>query len=95
METTVEMGEVAAHVQISRRQLERLFRKYVSVTPAQFYIELRISRAHALLSETPMSVAEIAVATGFGTSSQLSSRFKKRYGKSPSAYRKRRAEPVE
>ena len=88
LETPVEMGEVARHVRISRRQLERLFGKYVGVTPAQFYIELRISRAHALLNETSMSIAEIAAATGFGTSSQLSSRFRKRYGKPPTAYRK-------
>lgn len=88
LETPVEMSDVADHVHISRRQLERLFRKYVSITPAQFYIELRISRAHALLNETGMSIAEIAAATGFGTSSQLSTRFKKRYGKPPTAYRK-------
>lgn len=93
IEEPLEMGKVAAQAGISRRQLERLFSQYVGVTPAQFYIELRVSRAHALLTETAMSVAEIAVATGFGSSSQLSQRFRKRYGKPPGAYRKGRAVP--
>lgn len=88
LEDPIEMGDVADQLAISRRQLERLFRRYMSVSPAQFYLDLRVTRAHALLNETNMSVAEIAVATGFTSSSQLSQRFRKRYGKSPSAYRK-------
>ena len=88
LEDPVEMGDVADHIGLSRRQLERLFRRYLSATPAQFYLDLRVSRAHALLNETNMTVAQIAAATGFSASSQLSQRFRKRYGKSPSAYRR-------
>ncbi len=88
LEEPVEMTDVARHIGLSRRQLERLFRRYVSVTPAQFYLDLRITRAHALLNETNMTVAEVAAATGFASSSQFSQRFRRRYGKSPSAYRK-------
>ncbi len=88
LETPVESEHVAAHAGISRRQLERLFRRYVGQSPAQFYIDLRVSRAHALLNETSLSIAEIAAATGFTSSSQLSTRFRKRFGLSPGAYRK-------
>ncbi len=78
IEDPVEMGDVARHIGLSRRQLERLFRRHLSVTPAQYYLDLRVARAHALLNETSMSVAEIAAATGFASSSQLSQRFRKR-----------------
>ena len=88
LENPVEIDEIAAEVNISRRQLERLFKRHVGVSPAQFYIDQRISRAHALLNETAMSINEIAVATGFSSSSQLSLRFRKRFGKSPGAFRK-------
>jgi len=88
LEAPVDCDEVAAQSGISRRQLERLFRRYVGQSPAQFYMDLRVSRAHALLNETSMNVAEIAAATGFASSSQLSSRFRKRFGLSPGAYRK-------
>lgn len=95
LESPAESGEVAAHAGISRRQLERLFRRYVGQSPAQFYLDLRVSRAHALLNETSLSVAEIAAATGFASSSQLSTRFRKRFGRSPGAYRKSWAAPRE
>ncbi|MDR9394734.1 GlxA family transcriptional regulator [Roseovarius sp. SYSU LYC5161] len=90
LEMPLDISEVATVAGISRRQLERLFSRYVGVTPAQFYIELRVARAHALLNETTMSVAEIAVATGFASASQLARRFRQRYGKPPGAYRRRR-----
>jgi transcriptional regulator GlxA family with amidase domain len=88
IEGSVDMLSVAEHVTLSRRQLERLFRQHTGLSPAQFYMDLRVSRAHALLNETALSVAEIAAATGFANSSQLSQRFKARYGSSPGAYRK-------
>ena len=88
LENPVDISEVAAQTGISRRQLERLFLRYVGVSPAQHYMELRVARAHALLNETSLSIAEIAAATGFASSSQLSQRFRKRFGSSPGSYRK-------
>lgn len=88
LEEPVDMTELAAHAQTSRRQLERLFKKYVFMTPTQFYFDLRVSRAHALLNETNLSVTEIAMATGFNSTSQLGKRFKAKFGTSPQAFRK-------
>ncbi len=88
LEEPLDISEIAKIVQISRRQLERLFQKYVEVSPVQFYIELRVARAYALLSETEMTVAEIAAATGFGSATQLTVRFKKRYGAAPTSFRR-------
>ncbi len=88
LEEPLDISEIAEIVQISRRQLERLFQKYVEVSPVQFYIEQRVERAYALLSETEMTVAEIAAATGFGSATQLTVRFKKRYGSAPTSFRR-------
>ena len=88
LEEPVDISELAEHVSTSRRQLERLFKKYVLMTPNQFYYELRVSRAHALLNETNMSVTEIAMATGFNSTTQLGKRFKAKFGMSPQAFRK-------
>ena len=88
LENTVDVTTISDKVGLSRRQLERLFKQHTGLSPAQFYVDLRISRAHALLNETGLSVAEIAAATGFASSSQLSQRFRQRYGSSPGAYRK-------
>lgn len=88
IEEPMEITEIAERAQISRRQLERLFQTYVGISPVQFYVELRVARAQALLNETTMSVAEIAAATGFSSASRLSVRFKARYGRTPTAYRR-------
>ncbi|WP_039017986.1 GlxA family transcriptional regulator [Halocynthiibacter namhaensis] len=88
LEEPMSILEISEHVGISRRQLERLFVKNLGTSPVQFYIESRISRAHALLNETKMSVAEISAATGFNSATQMSQRFRLRYGTSPSAFRK-------
>jgi transcriptional regulator GlxA family with amidase domain len=88
LEEPESMLEVATHVNTSVRQLERLFKQYVQVTPNQFYYDLRVSRAHALLSETNMSVLEVSIAAGFNSPDQFSQRFRKKYGKSPHAFRK-------
>ena len=89
LDTPLPIDELSLRVGISRRQLERLFTTHVGSTPAQFYIDLRISRAHALLNETDLGVAEIAAATGFNSTSQMATRFRKRFGMSPRSYRKK------
>jgi len=54
---------------------------------AQSFVFLRLDRARQLLSMTELSVSEIACAAGFGTSSQLSRRFKHRFSYSPHQHR--------
>ena len=88
LEAPLPIDAVAGRAGISRRQLERLFTAHVGATPAQFYMDLRITRAHALLNETDLAVAEIAAATGFNSTSQMATRFRRRFGMSPRAYRK-------
>ncbi len=88
LEEPLDIAELADRLDISRRQLERLFKRYVGVTPNQAYFDLRLARAHALLNQTDMTVTEIAVATGFSSRSQLGVRFRQKFGTSPQAFRK-------
>jgi transcriptional regulator GlxA family with amidase domain len=88
IEEPMELSEIASRVMISKRQLERLFKKYIGRSPSQFYLDLRISQAHALLNETTLSATEIATATGFNSSANFFITFRKKYGASPNAYRK-------
>ncbi|GAB4307998.1 MAG: GlxA family transcriptional regulator [Roseovarius sp.] len=89
LEEPLETGDIARRLGLSRRQLERLFRRDMAQSPAQFYLDLRLARAHALLNETALTVAEIAAATGFASSSRLAQRFRARFGAAPGAYRRR------
>ena len=94
METNLEEplrpGDLAKTVNISTRQLERLFRRYLNSTPKKYYTDMRLQRAQQLLLQTNMTVTAVGVACGFNTASHFSRLFRLRYGTSP---HKLRGEP--
>lgn len=83
MEQPVDSDELAAHAGVSLRQLERLFRKYLNVSPAEQYLSLRLDRSRNLLRQTTLSVTEIAIVTGFSSSSHFSRSYRARFGQAP------------
>jgi len=79
--------QLADAVKLSRRQLERLFQKYLNTSPAKYYLELRLTRAHQLLRQSKASILNIAIACGFSSSTHFSHCFRGHYGISPSVVR--------
>jgi transcriptional regulator GlxA family with amidase domain len=77
------VDECAVHVGVSRRQIERLFRDKLGVTPIQYLSSLRLQHGRALLAETDMSVLDVAIACGYGSSAHFSKNFRARFGISP------------
>lgn len=69
MESNIEepmgLDELSSHVGISRRQLERIFKKHLNCVPNRYYLELRLRRARELLLTTPRSIVDVAFACGF------------------------------
>ncbi|MBL09739.1 MAG: AraC family transcriptional regulator [Acidiferrobacteraceae bacterium] len=69
MESNIEepmgLDELAQHVGVSRRQLERIFKKHLDCVPTRYYLELRLRRARELLLTTPRSIVDVAFACGF------------------------------
>lgn len=94
METNVEQpigtAELARMVNLSSRQLERLFRAYLGTTPTLYYQQLRLKAGYELLRQTTLSVLEVASAVGFSSSDYFSRRFRVFYGCSPTEVRKQR-----
>ncbi|MDJ0613554.1 MAG: GlxA family transcriptional regulator [Rhizobiaceae bacterium] len=88
LEQRLTIGQVAERVNISRRQLDRIFQQSVGKSPQAFYRDLRLTRASVLLAQTNMSVGEIALGCGFQTASHLGQHFKERFGATPGVYRK-------
>ena len=80
--------ELADYVDLSRRQLQRLFQKYLLCTPSRYYLQLRLQRARELLLQTDLSLVEIGAQTGFVSSSHFSKSYKELYGYSPSTERR-------
>ena len=83
----ISQKDLASYVGLSRRQLQRLFQRYLMCTPSRYYLQLRLQRARELLRQTSMSLVEISASTGFVSSSHFSKSYKEFYGHSPSAER--------
>ncbi len=82
--------EIADHVGLSRRQIERLFRQEMGRSPARYYLEIRLDRARHLLIQSSMPVVEVAVACGFVSASHFSKCYRELYGRSPQQERAER-----
>jgi transcriptional regulator GlxA family with amidase domain len=83
----ISQEELASYVDLSRRQLQRLFQRYLDRTPSRHYLQIRLQRARQLLRQSSMSLIEISAATGFVSSSHFSKSYKEYYGHSPSIER--------
>ncbi|MDR9393786.1 MAG: GlxA family transcriptional regulator [Roseovarius sp.] len=83
----VTLEDLAQVAGVSPRQLNRLFRDKLGRATMRYYRDLRLEKAQGLLRNAPMSLTEIALATGFASSSHFSRAYSARYGEPPSAYR--------
>ena len=83
--------EIAARIGTSVRNLERMFKRNLQVSPARYYLSLRLEKARELLIHTNLSTLEIALQCGFSSSSYFARCFQREFGKRPSDVRKPRA----
>lgn len=87
IEDPVSPAAIAEELAISTRQLERLFKKFLSSSPKAYFNRMRLERARNLLVQTELSVIEIAVATGFASPSHFCKLFRAHFGRSPHSHR--------
>src|SRR3546814_3488786 len=83
LEEPLARAELARRAGLSSRQLERLFRRYLGRTPTRYYLELRLHRARALLTQTSMSILNVALACGFVSASHFSKCYREFFNKMP------------
>jgi len=90
LEEPMSLDELSSAVGLSRRQLERLFQKYLSCAPTRYYLDLRLHKARQLLLQTTMSVVDVAIACGFVSAPHFSKCYRDYYGKPPRDERRRK-----
>ncbi|MEV0700314.1 AraC family transcriptional regulator [Saccharopolyspora sp. NPDC050389] len=92
----VTVGEIAQHVGISVRSLQRAFQENVGTSPSRYLQSLRLARVRQDLlapnPRSPVSVTEIAYRWGFVHLSRFAAAYKRRYGEAPSDTRSRAAD---
>lgn len=82
--TLVQLASIAG---LSPRQLNRLFTEKLGRSTMRYYRDLRLEAAQNLLGNSPLSLTEIAMATGFASPSHFSRVYAESYGKPPSVGR--------
>ena len=87
LETPQPRATLAREAGISLRQLERLFEHHLGRGIHRHYRFLRLERARQLLRETTLPVLDVALATGFASSSQFARAYRRAFGEAPSATR--------
>jgi len=83
IEEPISLDDLSKLVRISRRQLERIFRKHLNCVPTRYYLEIRLRRSRELLLTTPRSIVDIAFACGFISSPHFSKCYQEFFGISP------------
>ena len=86
----IRVVDVLQHVALSRRSLEHRFKKLLGHTPAQEIQRVRVNRIKELLTETELSIGEIANRTGFEYGEYMAAAFKREVGCTPTEFRRQR-----
>lgn len=87
MANPLPIHEFSARLNLSVRQLERLFHDHLHMRPMTFYRLIRLRYAYHLLQQGQLTITEIALETGFADSAHFSRRFKSMFGMTPKAAR--------
>ena len=83
----ISADDIADAADITRITLFRLFKSELGITPAEYLIRCRMSRAKNLLASTDLSIGAVARSAGYEDGMYFSRAFRKAVGISPSEYR--------
>jgi LacI family transcriptional regulator len=83
----IRVTDILRQVSLSRRALERRFKKWIGHTPHEEIQRVRINRIKQLLSETELSIHEIAERAGFEYHEYMAAAFKRETGVTPTEFR--------
>ena len=89
VEEPLTVRTLASAFHYTPKHVYHLFCKILGTTPKQFILSVKLQYACHLLDMTDITLAEIAKKLYFSSVSHLINTFKKQYGLTPSAYRKR------
>lgn len=83
------IADLARHAHVSERQLTRVFKTELGMTPAAYIEAARVEAARNRLETTDDTLDRVASACGFGTADTLIRAFRRKLDTTPTAYRSR------
>jgi transcriptional regulator GlxA family with amidase domain len=90
IEKPLSVEALARSTGLSRRQIERLFRRHLDCVPKRYYLEMRLRRARELLLQTAMPIMDVTTSCGFKSPPHFSRCYRAQFGYPPSAERRGR-----
>lgn len=84
-----DVAQLALRVNLSASRFRHLFKEETGFSINQYLRERRLERAEFLLRTTFLSIKEVALEAGLRSTSHFVHYFKKKYGVTPTAHRKR------
>jgi transcriptional regulator GlxA family with amidase domain len=88
IEKPLSLEDIARTTGLSRRQIERLFRRHLDCVPKRYYLEMRLRRARELLLQTAMPIMDVTTSCGFKSPPHFSRCYRALFGHPPSAERR-------
>ena len=83
VEEPLTQPELAIYLSLSVRQLQRIFRRHIGLTPVRYYLNLRLDRARGMVTQTEMRMMDIAALCGFNHAEQFSRAYAQRFDLTP------------
>jgi AraC-like DNA-binding protein len=88
----IRQEELAGIAYMNPSYFSTFFKKYIGLSPFEYILKKRVSRAAEYLASTDRTILEIAGLCGFNNAANFNKAFKKVIGKVPSEYRKKPAD---
>lgn len=87
-ELRITVPLIAGYFGLSRSRFEHLFKHDTGTNVRDGLREIRMARGCRLLADVSLRIKEIAVQCGYSTTSSFTRAFEKRFGVSPSRFRR-------
>ncbi|MDD3838355.1 MAG: Ada metal-binding domain-containing protein, partial [Phenylobacterium sp.] len=83
-----DVDALAGRLGVGERQLRRLFQRHVGASPVSVAQTRRVLLAKQLIHETRLPMADVALASGFGSVRRFNETFQQLFGRPPGALRR-------
>jgi AraC-like DNA-binding protein len=91
----VSLAELAQECQLSITHFARAFRQSTGMSPHQWLLVRRLSKAKSLIEGSNLTLAEVAAICGFSSQSHLNAAFRRYAGTSPGRWRRSSTQPID